>query len=400
MAGNWSDIAKEFRRASAIQRIGRNVAWEYLTNPRPTDLSQVPPSPEALTPDYLTAILCKNHPGVKVTSVTLGAKSSGSGNRCALTVSYNAAGDEAGLPKDLFQKYEQDFFVRLHMYRLNIDRNEPNFYNLIQPELDIVSPKAYCAAFDERSRRLSIIMEDVCVAQGAKFFEVSTPLPKSDMEAMLAILADTHAKYWGSDRLDKEFTWLATPAQFGQLLIEGMELEELTTRGLQRSESILPASMLGRKEDIWKAFLKSLEISSRTPRTYVIGDPHLRNFYKMADGRIGLSDWQVTMKGAWSFDFAYTMLTSLPIEDRRAWEKDLLAFYLDRVKASGGDPPAFDDAWETYRRQTVYTFVGWLVTIGYGALQPSMQPDGESLKIIERAAVAIDDLDSIKLLTQ
>ena len=398
MAGNWNDIAQEFRRASAINRIGRNVAWERLTNPRPTTLDEVPPSPQALTAEYLTAVLCRDHPGARVTAVSLGEESSGSGNRCALELSYNAEGQAANLPTHVFHKCEKDFFVRLHLRRLDIDRNEPMFYSRIQPELNIETPKAYHAAFDERTCRLSILMDDVVHSQGASFFEVSTPIARSDIEGMLEILADLHAAYWGSERLDTEFTWLMDPLTYAGKLIEGMELEQLTVNGLARAGTVLPASLVDRKDDIWNAFLKAVEISARKPHTYLVGDPHLRNFYKTADNRIGLADWQVTMKGAWSHDYVYTLVTSLPIDKRRLWEKELLAFYLERLKAAGGAAPEFDAAWEIYRRQTLYTLVGWLVTIGFGALQPSMQPDSESLEIIRRAAQAVEDLDSVRLL--
>ena len=66
MAGTWADIGKEFRRASAIQRIVRSVAWELLSDPKPLDLDRVPPSPQALTPAYLTKILCAGHPDAQV----------------------------------------------------------------------------------------------------------------------------------------------------------------------------------------------------------------------------------------------------------------------------------------------------------------------------------------------
>jgi hypothetical protein len=108
----------------------------------------------------------------------------------------------------------------------------------------------------------------------------------------------------------------------------------------------------------------------------------------------------VTMKGAWSFDFTYTLLTALSVEQRRAWDKELLALYLSRVKERGGNPPPAAEAWELYRRQTLYTYVGWLATIGFGALQPSMQPDSASLEIIKRSAYALEDLDSLALLRQ
>jgi hypothetical protein len=238
----------------------------------------------------------------------------------------------------------------------------------------------------------------VIAAHGAKFYEVDTPVLRSDIEQMVTILADLHAKFWNSPRLDSEYTWLMKPTEYCVRLVEGMEFEAISTAGVERSRSVLPDSLKGRTTDVWRAFLRSMEISSEPPLTYVCGDPHLRNFYKTAAGRVGFADWQVTMKAAWSFDFTYTILTALPIEQRRAWEKELLGFYLDRVKAMGGKPPPFSDAWELYRRQTLYTYVGWLATIGFGALQPSMQPDSASLEVIRRAAVAMDDLGSLAAL--
>jgi Ecdysteroid kinase-like family len=398
MAGTWGDISLEYKRARAINRIARHVAWEKVSNPKPTDLSEVPPAPEALTPEYMTAVMCRNHPAARVTAIELGAESSGSGNRCALVLTYNEAGQSAGLPEHVFHKCEKDFYVRLHLRRLDIDRNEPMFYKVIQPEVGIETPRTYHSDFDTDSCRLSILMEDVIADRGASFFEVGSPIERSDIESMLAILADFHAHFWRSPRLDTEFTWLLDPVTYTRNLIEGMELEQLTINGLQRAESVLPESLKNRKDDIWNAFLNAIELSNQGPKTYLVGDPHLRNFYKTADGIIGLADWQVTMKGAWSHDFDYTLLTSLPVEKRRQWEKDMLRYYLERLRSRGVDELQFDTAWSIYRRQTLYTFVGWLVTIGFGALQPSMQPDGESLEIIRRAAAAVEDLDSIALL--
>ena len=367
-------------------------------NIRPPWKPRVPPSPEALTPEYLTGILCAGHSGAAVTAVTLGAASSGSGERCAFTVTYNAAGNAAGLPRDLFHKHLKSFYTRLHLLRLAIIENEPAFYNRIRPQLDIEAPRAYHAAHEPRTHRLSIIMDDVVVTKGARFFEVSTPVSRADIEGMVTILADTHARFWDSPRLDQEYRWLMRPDEYGRRLIEGMELRQLAAAGYERAGAVIPPGLMNRGEEVWSAFLKALDLSSRAPLTYIHGDPHLRNFYRTADQRVGLADWQVTMKGAWSHDFAYTVLTSLPVDDRRRWEQELLSCYLARLRAQGANPPSAGDAWELYRRQTLYTFVGWLVTIGFGALQPSMQPDSESLEIIRRAGIAVDDLGSLALL--
>jgi hypothetical protein len=398
MAGTWKDIAAENRRASMIQRVARATAWEYLEKPKPTNLSRVPPNPEALTPEYLTAILCRDVPGAKVTAITLGAQSSGSGDRCAFTVAYNEAGTAAGLPVDLFHKGFNEFYTRLHNARLAISPNEPAFYEKIRPGLPIEAPTAWHAELEPRTYRLTIILDDVIKTKGASFYEIATPIARDDLDQMVRIIATLHGTYWESDRLETEFTWLQDPLTFANRLIEGMELRQLTHNGFERAAAVLPPNLAGRFDEVWSAFLAGAELSTKGPLTYLHGDPHLRNFYKTADGVVGLADWQVTMRGSWTHDFVYTMLTGSPLEARRGWERDLLATYLKQVAASGGTPPSQTDAWELVRRQTMYTFVGWLVTIGYGALQPSMQPDDESLEIIRRAAAAVEDYDSIRLL--
>lgn len=398
MSGTWADINKECRRATAINRIARNVAWEIVSKTRPTDLSRVPPSAQALTPEYLTAVLCKKHPGAKVTGVTLGAASAGSGDRCAFSVTYNGEGERAGLPRELFHKSTTGFYTRLHLLRCGISRNETNFYNVIRSTLKSEIPRCYRADFEERTYRQSIILENVISTKGAKFFEVRTPVDRADIEGMLSIIAELHGNYWESPRLEAEFTWLLKPIEFTRNLEEGMELEHLVDLGLQRGRAAISSELALRKADLLTAYRKSMELSSRAPLTYIHGDPHLRNFYKTNDGAIGLVDWQVTMRGAWSHDFAYTMLTSLPVDKRRLWEKELLQFYLQKVQAAGGSPPSADEAWEQYCRQTMYTFVGWLITLGFGSLQPEMQPAQESLEIIRRAAAAVDDLNSMALL--
>jgi aminoglycoside phosphotransferase (APT) family kinase protein len=398
MAGNWDDVRREMRRGAAVQRIARHIAWEQITRPRPMDLSRVPPSTAALTPEYLTAILCTSVPEAKVVSTTLGASSSGSSDRCELSVSYNAAGLQAGLPTELFHKCTKSFYTRLHLLRCGLSHNEANFYRIIQPETSFETPKCYHAALEERSYRSSIIMENVVRTKDARFFDVDTPFTRANIEAMLSLLARLHARYWESARLDSEFTWLSTPQRFSAALEEGMELKQLTSRGMALADSVIPSDLSGRTEAVWRAYQRAMQLSSQAPHTYLHGDPHLRNYYRTADGRVGLSDWQVTMKGSWSHDFAYTMLTSLRVDQRRAWEQELLSFYLNRLEEYGAHRPPAADAWELYRRQTLYTFVGWLVTFGFGALQPDMQPASEALEIIRRAGAAVADLQSVRLL--
>ncbi|MFC7642288.1 hypothetical protein ACFQX6_16035 [Streptosporangium lutulentum] len=101
------------------------------------------------------------------------------------------------------------------------------------------------------------------------------------------------------------------------------------------------------------------------------------------------------MRGSWAYDVSYTIATGLAVEDRRAWERDLLAFYLERLDAAGGTAPDVEAAWLAYRRQMLWSYFGWLLSIGRSAIQPKFQPDSISLGILERASNALLDLDTL-----
>ena len=102
----------------------------------------------------------------------------------------------------------------------------------------------------------------------------------------------------------------------------------------------------------------------------------------------------IGLQGSWAHDCAYIIASALEVEDRRAWERDLLDFYLERLAAAGGGRIARDTAWHAYRRAMFYPYLAWVYTIGRSRLQPEFQPDETSLAMIGRIAAAIDDLDS------
>jgi hypothetical protein len=278
--------------------------------------------------------------------------------------------------------------------------NEVGFYRVIRPELDIEVPRPYHVALDRKSWRSSIILEDVIATRGAQFFTPSRPVTRAHIEGMLDLLANVHGRYWESPRLRSEFTWLRTPEEWIKIVAPAIAYEERSAVGMQRAASVVPSSLKGREQEIYRAFLASMSVSSQGPLTYLHGDPHNGNYYLTDRDQVGLVDWQVTFRGGWGHDFAYTMLSSLSIEQRRQWERELLAFYLDRLAFYGGARLALADGWDAYRQQTMYTFVGWLYTIGYGPMQPNMQPSAVCMAVIERSAAAVEDLESIRLLNE
>lgn len=134
------------------------------------------------------------------------------------------------------------------------------------------------------------------------------------------------------------------------------------------------------------------------PQTLLHGDPHIGQSYITNQDKMGYADWQIVMQGGWAFDVAYAIVSALTVADRRAWEQELLRFYLDRLHAAGGPALLFDDAWLGYRQNMIYPYFCWLMTIAgpIMPLLPNMQPDRVAFDIVERSGNAICDLESLE----
>ena len=70
--------------------------------------TDVPLSYEAITDDWLTAVLCAQHPGAAVVSHTLDAVDNGSSNRRKIYIEYKATSNPKKAPKDYIGKFDFD----------------------------------------------------------------------------------------------------------------------------------------------------------------------------------------------------------------------------------------------------------------------------------------------------
>ena len=98
------------------------------------------------------------------------------------------------------------------------------------------------------------------------------------------------------------------------------------------------------------------------PACLIHGDAHAGNLYTTAEGEPGVIDWQLVQRGHWALDVAYHIGSVLTVADRERNERDLLAHYLDRLRAHGGEPPGAEEAWEAYRLSMAYGYFLWAIT--------------------------------------
>lgn len=400
------------------QRVTRLFEEQLRTRPLARRAGDVVPSVEAITVEWLEDVLGPIFEGARVAAFRVEDVSSGTHARHRIHLEWvrtnepgrvrerarllegrptEAEGARAlELPATLFTKSLPDVTTRMIAGVTGHARTEGNFYMQLRPELALEIPHAYHSSVDRESFAALHLLEDVASTRGAVFCDHRTSVTRAMAEQMIDLLAGLHAHFHGDPRFEKEIRWLAPYDRWFRGGIAKLRIDYYNEQAIDRAAERIPQRLLARREAIWPATLRTLAVHETAPPTYLHSDVHIGNWYRTRDGRMGLCDWQCAARGHASRDVAYVLSAALAIDDRRAWERELVARYLDRFAAAGGprlEPAAFFDH---YRGQMLHALLMWTPTLCHSEHLPHMQSDETSLCMIERMTTAIDDLDSVE----
>lgn len=376
-------------------RVGGRLLYERAVHPLARTLDDVPCSPNAITPEWLTLAVCGAVPGAAVTRVTVQAVSAGTQERHRLRVEYNEAGQRAGLPASIFTKSLPSFVTRMVAGFGGHARVEGGFYKHLRPLLQIEAPTCYYSTYDRQTFTAIHLLEDLVATKQATFCGHETQVNRAMAEDQIDLLADMHGRYYGDTTLGERFRWLADYPRWFTIGVQKMQTEHYTQKALDAAAHLMPARLMQRRHEVWPATMKALAVHKSEPSTLLHSDVHIGNWYQTGAGRMGLCDWQCPSRGHWSRDVAYAMSSGLAPDDRRAWERDLLARYLDRLAGHGAPRIEFEQAFTWYRQQLLHAFSMWTITLRHSLMLPSMQSEAMTLAMMERIATAIDDLDAL-----
>lgn len=382
--------------ALAALKIGGRVAFERLVRPKARRAEDVPCSPDAITPEWLTAILCRNVPQAVVTGVIVKPASAGTHERHQLIVSYNEAGQAAGLPQSMFTKSLPSIVTRMIGGFNGTARVEGRFYMQLRPQLEIEAPIGYHAASDRQTFASILLLEDLVATKSATFCNDRTYVSRETADDMIDVLASLHARFYGNSELATRYPWVASYPRWFTIGAEKMSLEYYTRKAFDAASHVIPESVLAQRDAIWPAAIQALVVHDSEPQGLIHSDVHIGNWYRTGAGKMGLCDWQCLARGHWSRDFAYAVTAALTPDNRRKWERDLLVRYLDRFAALTGTRPDFDQSFLHYRQQMVHALLMWTITLCHSPLLPNMQPEETTLSMIERISTAMADLDSLR----
>jgi aminoglycoside phosphotransferase (APT) family kinase protein len=381
--------------ALAALKIGGRVAYERLARPKARQFDDVPCTPYAVTPEWLTAVLCGKVPGAVVTHVEVKPASAGTHERHQLKVSYNEEGRRAGLPVSIFTKSLPSIVTRMIGGFNGTARVEGSFFTQIRPQLEIEAPLCYHSAYDRRTFAAIHLLEDLVATKSATFCNHKTYVTRAMADDMIDLLAALHGRFYGDRTLAERYRWLASYPRWFTIGAAKMGTEYYTRKAFDAAAHVIPEGVMARRDDVWPATMRALALHDSEPQGLIHSDVHIGNWYRTGAGQMGLCDWQCLSRGHWSRDFAYAVTASLTPDNRRSWERELLARYVERFAEKTGVKPDFDLSFLRYRQQIVHALAMWTITLCHSPLLPNMQPEDTTLTMIERMTTAMADLDAL-----
>lgn len=348
--------------------------------------ARIPARWEDVSPAWMTAVLAKTQPQLRVREVELVTRDDGTNRRARFAMRYDG---EAG-PATVFAKAHTAKHRIVHLRNGNLF-NEARLFASGVP-LPLEHPKVYYATIDRLRLDFLLVMEDL-VARGADPRDASRPLSVAQVADGLRGLARLHSRYWNfSSRTHRALSWVKTwqPSRGWQL-----GLRRCVPIGLQRAVGQLPDAVLqldgDRIVDLWARYVHSL---SQGPVTLLHGDAHIGNCYVLPDGGVGFLDWQVARRGGWSQDVAYFMVGALTEDDRRTHEASLLEIYREALTLPEGERPTCDEIRLHYRAAQAYGLAIWLSTLG----TQGYQTQAISLALAQRYAAAFVENETVAAL--
>jgi len=314
--------------------------------------------------------------GRKVTSVSAIGGDAGTSARARLALT----GD--GVPATVFVKMSAETVATRLMGELGrLAETETRFYRDLAPRLTGV-PASYGSAFDPLTGRFVLLLEDLAAA-GCEFPDTLHPLTVEQAALLVGLLARLHGTFWG-----RVPDWAYTASGDTAALLTAPLLKTSARRIAERTD--LP---VGTGRFIDEHYRAAAELIDTPPHTVTHGDAHPGNVF-FRNGQAGLLDWQAVRRGHPSRELAYTLVTGMATEDRRAHQRDLLDHYRAELAAAGGPDLDREELWERYRTGALYPYVAALITAGMGG----MQAEDIALAGLRLALAALEDLDTVALL--
>lgn len=341
--------------------------------------------PELLTAPWLTAALRSAGHDVEIDAVSFETVGTG---QMASSFRLHLEHRSPGFPGSLVVKLPCDD-PETRATIASSYRAEAGFYTALADTVAVRAPACFSVVIDDDGSVFVLLMEDMAPAVQGDQLGGAT---RDQATASVVNLAGLHGPTWRDPALaGHPFLSLPDPevADFlGALTISATEVF------LERFAGAVPdddAAVLIEAAELMGSFL-----SGRSERFAVIhGDYRMDNLLFAPDGAVTAVDWQTVALGLPARDLAYFCSTSLTVEDRRAWEDDLVVTYHARLRELGADDHPIDECRNDYRFGMLHGPLIIVLGAAYGAA--TERGDRMFLTMMERSCAAIRDHGTLDL---
>lgn len=206
---------------------------------------------------------------------------------------------------------------------------EHRFYDEVAGSCSLRTPRCWYSAADGGNGRYALVIEDL---GGLRRIDQLDGADPDAAAAVVDALAALHAQWWASPRL-ADHPWL--PDGLG----DDVRVYGDLSRGswpafAEATQAVLTDEDRGVAERFLERYDVMIDRSLDAPHTLVHRDFRVDNMH-FDDRSPVVFDWGGVAHGGGLYDYAYFVAGSVPIEDRRAHDDELLARYRAGLAAGG-----------------------------------------------------------------
>lgn len=225
---------------------------------------------------------------------------------------------------------------------------EINFYNDLAADLDIRTPRCHLAEMAEGGAPFVLLLEEI---EEAQMIDQVVGATLDEAAAIADVVAALHAGFWESDAL-ATMTWLPpmnNPLYKGASgLVEANWDDFVTTWGHRVAPETIEwcAQLTPRYSEMldwWQ---------DNAPATLTHTDCRAENYLFGGSAGVGvvtMLDFQLSTRHVGTWDIANFLSMSVSVDNRRAWEHELVARYHAALVTGGVTGYDFDACWRDYR---------------------------------------------------
>lgn len=335
-------------------------------------------APEAMTPEWMTQALKQSGHLPRGHVVSLAHQIIGTGkmgDNARFTISYSEDACDSA-PATVVGKFPaRDESTRQMAGQQGAYYTEVMVYRHLADKTAMRTPIIYANEITDDRQIFTLIMEDLAPAEPGSQL---VPATIEQTRLVAGEAAKLAAAFYGDTAL-AGYDFVQSPLTDGGGAIAQAYLQQCWPMFIERFGDALSEEMR-QFGQYYVQHHNHFATRYQGPRTLAHGDLRAENVL-FGDGECCVVDWQTPIESSPVTDLAYFMGSSVDVDDRRAWERGVVADYGEQLRAHGVQ---LDDTecWMQYREQSMHGLT--LTILGASFTAPDPRGDAMFRTVIQR----------------